>query len=149
MRFRTWLESENSLNGGIPEAFPPNRGSSTPASDAVRRTGLQPQVDSHEIHTTAKDEQDKVLAIDAILQQVSQDIPQSASKKISKFKKMWDKMKSKWEELKMNNDSSPQEIETNGLGSSTGDPKLLQYMQNNPNAIVTGPNQVSNFTGVN
>lgn len=148
MRFRTWIESENSLNGSIPEMFPPNRGTSTPASDTVRRTGLQPQVDSHEIHTAAKDEQDKIQAIDAIIQRVSQDIPDSDSKKISKFKKMWEKMRSKWENLKINNDSQPKEIETNGLASSTGDQRLTQYMQNNPNAILTGPDQASNYTGV-
>lgn len=149
MKFRTWLEMENSLNSGFPEIYPPNRGTSTPASDAVRRTGLQPQVDAHEIPTDAKDEQDKVLAIDAILQRVDQELPNSENKKVTKFKKMWEKMKTKWKNLKMNQDSNPNEVPTNGLGSMKGDEKLINYMQNNPNAILTGPNQVPNFTAPN
>lgn len=133
---------ENSLNAGFPEMFPPNRGTSTPASDAVRRTGLQPQVDSHEIRTTAKNEQDKIQAIDSILQRIDQEIPDSDSEKVTKFKKMWNNMKEKWEKLKLNQDLLGKEIETTGLGSNKGDERLISYMQNNPNALLTGPNQV-------
>lgn len=142
MEFRKWIEMENSLNAGFPEMFPPNRGTSTPASDAVRRTGLQPQVDSHEIRTTAKNEQDKIQAIDSILQRIDQEIPDSDSEKVTKFKKMWNNMKEKWEKLKLNQDLLGKEIETTGLGSNKGDERLISYMQNNPNALLTGPNQV-------
>lgn len=142
MEFRKWIEMENSLNAGFPEMFPPNRGTSTPASDTVRRTGLQPQVDSHEIRTTAKNEQDKIQAIDSILQRIDQEIPDSDSEKVTKFKKMWNNMKAKWEKLKLNQDLLGKEIETTGLGSNKGDERLISYMQNNPNALLTGPNQV-------
>lgn len=147
MQFKTWLEYESSLNGNMPETYPPNRGTATPASDAVRRTGLQPQVDSHEIRTDEKDEQDKILAIDAILQRVDQDFPNGKNRKISKFKKLWSKLKSKWDDLKMNDDIS-QEVDTNGLGSATGNKDLINYMQNNPNALPSGPNQFSNFSSL-
>ena len=103
---------------------------------------LQPQVDSHEIRTTAKNEQDKIQAIDSILQRIDQEIPDSDSEKVTKFKKMWNNMKAKWEKLKLNQDLLGKEIETTGLGSNKGDERLISYMQNNPNALLTGPNQV-------
>jgi|688.fasta_scaffold56382_7 hypothetical protein len=148
MRFKTWIESENSLNGRIPEIFPPNRGTSTPASDMVRRTGLQPQVGSNEIQTDAKDSNDKLLAIDAMLQRVDHELPKTGSDKIAKFKNLWKSLRQKWEDLKVSDEYSPQEIDTNGLASAAGDEKFMQYMQNNPNAVPTGPNQASNFAGV-
>jgi hypothetical protein len=102
MNFRTWIKTESGLNSGFPSMQINNRGSSTPASDEVMRTGLQPQVDSHEIKTKQKDEQDKIQAIDGALKRADSEIPQGKeSGKLSKFKKLWDLLKSKWEDLKI------------------------------------------------
>jgi hypothetical protein len=61
MRFRIWLESLNIYNykGEFYQKFPPNRGTSTPASDIVINTGLQPQVNSREISKKCKGQQKK------------------------------------------------------------------------------------------
>ncbi len=140
MNFRTWIEMEAGLNSGFPE-LAVNRGTNTPASDAVRRTGLQPQVDSEEIHTDQKDEQDKIQAIDGAIQRADSEMPQGKQEgnaKLTKFKDMWEKLKATWEDLKIEKDSNPGEVESNGLGSTKGDEQMIQMMQQNPNA---GPNQ--------
>lgn len=142
MRFRTWIESEASLNSGFPEVYPNvNRGAATVASDEVLRTGLQPQVDSQEIHTKQKDEQDKIQAIDATIQRADVEFPQgsSDSQKVSEFKKLWDSLKEKWHNLKVQKES-PAELDTNGLGSARDD-EFTQMMQRNPNMSLTTPDQ--------
>ena len=137
MNFRTWIETEAGLNSGFPSMQINNRGSSTPASDEVRRTGLQPQVDSHEIHTSEKDEQDKIQAIDGALKRADSEIPQGKEYgKLGKFKKLWDLLKSKWEDLKI--EKPPEGLKTSGLGSAKGDEEMMQFMQQNPNSNMSG-----------
>lgn len=146
MQFRTWLEDEASLNSGFPELGPNvNRGAATVASDEVLRTGLQPQVDSKEIHTDQKDEQDKILAIDGAIKRADSEIPQGkqeGSEKLSRFKQMWDKLKEKWEDLKMMKPDDDNQPDTNGLGSVKGDEKMMAMMQRQPNAMPSNTNQL-------
>lgn len=143
MNFKTWLEADAG-NSGFPQSFPINRGTSTPASGEVQRTGLQPQVDSHEIHTDEKDEQDKILAIDGAIKRADSEMPQGkqdGSQKLTRFKNAWEKFKAKWEDLKLSEDEPDDEVETDGLASMKGDENMVQMMQQNPNALATGPNQ--------
>ena len=104
MRFRSWLENETGLNAVFPEILSPiNRGSDTPASAEVKRTGLQPQVNSNEIHTAQKEEQDKIQAIDGAIERADSEFPGDleGNEKLSEFKKMWKAMKQHWAKLKM------------------------------------------------
>jgi hypothetical protein len=148
MRFRSWLENETGLNAVFPEILSPiNRGSDTPASAEVKRTGLQPQVNSNEIHTAQKEEQDKIQAIDGAIERADSEFPGDleGNEKLSEFKKMWKAMKQHWAKLKMqtNNTDDMQEVPTNGLASSMGDEQLLQNMQGNPNIVPNAPNQLT------
>lgn len=102
MQFKIWVE-ERGL-GTIP-AYGNN--TMTPASDKVKQTGLQPQVDSHEIHTKEKEDTDSVLAIDAKLEKIENEFPEPKGPKVKKFKKLWDKFKEKWETIKMKDSSPP------------------------------------------
>ena len=146
MQFRTWLEDEAGLNSGFPELGPNvNRGAATVASDEVLKTGLQPQVDSKEIHTDQKDEQDKILAIDGAIKRADSEFPQGkqeGSKKLSRFKQMWDKLKEKWEDLKMQQPENDDQPDTNGLGSVKGDEKMMAMMQMQPNAVPSASRQL-------
>ena len=148
MRFRSWLENETGLNAVFPEVLPPiNRGSDTPASAEVKRTGLQPQVNSNEIHTAQKEEQDKIQAIDGAIERADSEFPGDLedNEKLSEFKRMWKAMKQHWANLKMQTNSAAdmQEVPTNGLASSMGDEQLLQNMQVNPNIVPNAPDQLT------
>jgi hypothetical protein len=148
MRFRSWLENETGLNAVFPEVLPPiNRGSDTPASAEVKRTGLQPQVNSNEIHTAQKEEQDKIQAIDGAIERADSEFPGDLedNEKLSEFKRMWKAMKQHWANLKMQTNSAAdmQEVPTNGLASSMGDEQLLQNMQGNPNIVPNATNQLT------
>lgn len=138
MRFVIWMEEEASLGSNIPNmlaSLPSNRSSSTPASDEVKRTGLQPQVDSQEIHTKEKSEQDKLLAVDASIERFDKEIPHgsdSESPKLNKFKEIWNNLKEKWNEIKMSDD------EENNSGSGLGDvsdDKYTNVMRQHPNMM--------------
>ena len=63
--FKQWMEDEASLGAASPEMAPPmvNKNADTTASDEVKRTNLQPQVDSQEIETKSKKEQDRYLKV--------------------------------------------------------------------------------------
>jgi hypothetical protein len=115
MKFKLWLEN-------MPET----------ASAEVQRTGLQPQVDAASIDTMAKRDDDKLHAIDASIERFAAEIPDGDSDdpKINKFKKLWDKFLSRWDDIKMANDlEDPQ----SGLGGEAGDQKYLQMMQQHKN----------------
>ncbi len=60
MRFKTWFEME------LPDE---------PGSDEVIRTGLQPQVDAKDIHTTDKEGQEKIMALDGHFQRIADILP--------------------------------------------------------------------------
>lgn len=149
MRLRTWMETEAGL-GTLP--FSVNRGSNTPASDEVKRTGLQPQVDASEIHTKEKDESEAVLAIDDKMKRFETDLPDgkdAESPKVNKFKELWEKLKEKWEKIKSDQDEPKPPRSEDGLGSNGGDPNYVQTMQQHPNMMLSGgPNQVPTGPGI-
>lgn len=141
MDFKTWIEEQEVSLGGMSPELMINRGSETPASDEVKRTNMQPQVDAQE-PKLAKDA-DRVSAIDAGLEHLDSVLPQQseAGTKTSQFKKMWSEFKRKWDKIKMDKEVPPQE-ET-GLGAATGDPRYLQSMQQHPNMIPSNGSQLS------
>lgn len=101
MRLRLWLEKEGLGYFGMTNVSGTNRGSNTPASDEVKRTGLQPQVGSDEIDTKEKDETEKLDKIDAELQRMDVELPSSeTSTKVAKFKQFWNDLKMKWDRIK-------------------------------------------------
>lgn len=126
MSFKTWIESEN--------GFPPNRGTATPGSDEVRRTGLQPQVGAEEIETHEKDEEDKVLAIDAKVKRFETEIPQGGEK-VAAFRSLWDEFKDKWEKTKAGEQENTPE---GGLASDGGDQDYVDQMRQRPNMMLVG-----------
>lgn len=136
MKFKVWLEDEASLNSGIPEMQPfPNRGNPTSASDEVKRTGLQPQVDAEDIKTKAKSEQDKVLAIDSEIEHLDSSLPEPDEEnnpKVSEFHKLWKKLREKWEKIKMSQD--PHDRGELGLGDAQ-DAEYSDAMQKHPNMV--------------
>ena len=145
MRFRTWIEDAG-LGSNTPMMMAPmdNRGSDTPASDEVKRTGLQPQVDAQEIETKAKKDQDKILAIDGTIERMDKELPQGEadedSHKFNKFKWLWKKFREKWDEIKMK-DEEPTSGEDNGLASTLPDKNYVSTMQQNPNMVPVQPGQ--------
>lgn len=142
MKFRSWVEADSGL-GTIP--FSVNKGSATPASDEVKRTGLQPQVDSQEIETREKDETDKILALDSKIKDFENEIPTGNSTnnpKVNKFKNLWEKLKEKWDQIKSEEDEDSPHNPADGLGSNPGDQKIVKTMQQNPNAVLTTQTQV-------
>lgn len=151
MKFSVWLEAEASLNAGMPEILPDvNRGTNTPASDEVKRTGLQPQVDSQEIHTNEKDEQDKIQAIDGALKRFDNEIPQGKTdiSKLNKFKKMWDQLKEKWEDIKLGEKEEKVPDPDNGLGTATGNKNYINMMQQHPNMVPVGQENYPHGPGI-
>lgn len=129
MNFKIWIENEASLGAASPEMAPPavNNDTSTPASDEVRRTGLQPQVDAED---PKADDPDAVLAIDSKLEDLEKDIPEDGGEKIHNFKKLWDKFKEKWDRIKMN-DTLP-DPSRQGFGDAKN-PGYEQMMRSHPN----------------
>lgn len=126
--FKIWMESEPSLGAGVPEMQ--DRGSDTPASDEVKRTNLQPQVDAQE--PEAAREQDQIAAIDSDIEHLEEKLPHESGPKINQFRKLWDNLKQKWDKIKMDQEVHPEE---QGLGDSAGDPKFLKAMQQFPNMM--------------
>jgi hypothetical protein len=133
------MEAEAGMGSNLPDmlASMPNRGTDTPASDEVRRTGLQPQVDAEEIHTKEKDEQDKILAIDGSIKRFDSEMPDgsdSDTPKVNKFKEIWNNLKEKWDEIKMDDGSEEDNI-GGGLSGNVGDQKYLKTMHQYPNMM--------------
>jgi hypothetical protein len=140
MNFITWLKKENSLNFGFPELITQiNRGSESPASAEVKRTGLQPQVGSEAISTPNKEESERLDALEKNIDNIEKIIAgDENSEKINKFKNTWEKFRKKWEKTKKA-EAIPlgmSQVASNGLGSNIGDEKVVNYMQQNPNVTV-------------
>lgn len=136
MSFKIWIEDQEVSLGGMSPEVMVGRGSDTPASDEVKRTNLQPQVDAQEPESSNSDQ---IAAIDSGLAHLEKEMPQnSEDDKVNEFKKLWDNMKRKWDAVKTKK-SPPQEEE--GLGVATGDPRYLQAMQNAPNMVPARDNQ--------
>ena len=137
MSFKNWVEDMEggSMGSQMPEMMPPVRGSNTPASDQVRQTGLQPQVDAQEIETKSKREQDAMLAIDSEIEHLDNNLPDgddSETPKLNQFKQMWDQLKSAWDEIKMSdNDPGHQD---DALGDAE-DRDYTDMMQQHPNMV--------------
>lgn len=95
MRFKLWVENE----------YGDQDANMMPASAEVIKTGLQPQVDSKEIKTRQKEEQDKMMAIDSHMQRIATILPSVESsdqdseklKQIAQFAKS---MLQSWSDLK-------------------------------------------------
>ena len=138
MKFKTWVESEGSLGSGTPEMMSPpiNNGSETPASDEVKRTGLQPQVDAH---SQADKEKDSVSAVDSEIAHLDNSLPETDddTPKMNQFKQLWDQLKQKWEKIKMNQEQ-PEENQETGLGNAKND-KFTQTMRQFPNMMPMSP----------
>lgn len=135
MNFKIWVENEASMGSGTPEMMPPmaNKGGDTPASDEVKRTSLQPQVDSQEIDTKSKREQDRILAIDSDIEHMDMNLPggdDADTPKINKFKAMWDELKSQWDTIKMSDEVEGQD--EGGLGDEE-DEEYSDMMRQHPN----------------
>ena len=136
MKFKIWVEEEAASMGAmIPELKPGgNRESGAPASDQVKQTGLQPQVDAQEISTKSKREQDAILAIDSDIEHMSTNLPQgddNDTPKINKFKEMWEEMKEIWDQIKMSDDLGQQD---DALGDAE-DRDYTDMMQDHPNMV--------------
>ncbi len=146
MNFKNWFESEASLGSMSPEMSPPmvNRGSDTPASDEVKRTGLQPQVDAQDIDTKTKN-QDRMSAIDSGMEHLEKTLPDDDDPKVNQFKKLWDQLKKKWEAIKMNDE--PPSPEDQGLGD-VDDPNYVNMMQQHPNMAITADDQGPHGPGI-
>ena len=114
MKFKIWVEDQEMSLGGMSPELMANRGSDTPASDEVKRTNMQPQVDAEE-PKLAKDA-DRVSAIDSGIEHLDKILPPKTEggTRTSQFKKMWSDFKRKWDRVKM--DQPPQDPEDVGLG---------------------------------
>lgn len=145
MNFKHWIEQEASLNNGIPEIGAPavNNGSETPASDEVKRTNLQPQVDAQEPKSA---ESDQVLAIDSEIEHMDSGLPDgddADTPKTNQFKTLWKQFRDEWERIKMSDD---QASEKSGLGTAHDD-EYTNMMQQHPNMVPVGTDQGPNGPG--
>lgn len=143
MSFKNWLE-DASMGAATPEMLPaPNRGSDTPASDGVKQTGLQPQVDAQEIATKPGQENGFFSAIDAGIEHLEAGFPEGEeadTPRINKFKSLWQQFKDQYEMIK-SSEEPPAEGEE-ALGNSD-EPDYRNMMANNPNMVPVhdqGPN---------
>lgn len=140
MNFKLWLE-----NGFDGESF-----GNEPPSGEVKRTGLQPQVDSQEIKTKQKEENDKLMAVDSHMQRIQTvidhlDVNQSDS--LRDLKKFGQEMLNAWEQFKMKGNSS--DLGDMGLGEFNPSQNKVQWMKDNQplpeDPSVSSPNSFGNF----
>jgi hypothetical protein len=151
MKFKIWVEEEGASMGSMtPEMMPPikSKESDAPASDQVKRTGLQPQVDAQELSTKSKKEQDAILAIDAGIEHMSTNMPDgddTDTPKLNQFKQMWDQLMTAWDELKMSDAPGHQ---VDALGDAE-DRDYTDMMKDHPNMVpVTGDEQGPHGPGI-
>ena len=146
MKFKNWIEQEASLNGRFPEIgpLPANKGSETPASDEVKRTTLQPQVDAQEPKSA---ESDQVLAIDSEIEHMDSGLPDgddADTPKTNQFKTLWKKFRDEWEQIKMSDDVAS---ERDGLGTAQ-DYEYTNMMRQHPNMVPVGTDQGPHGPGI-
>ena len=149
MNFKTWVENEGSMGSGTPEMGPPplNNGDGATASDEVKRSNLQPQVDAQEIDTKSKREQDAILAIDSGIEHMDMSLPagdDSKTPKINKFKAMWDELRTQWDTIKMSDEGSD---DIDGLGHSDN-PEFKDQMRQHPNMSLSPGTQGPHGPGI-
>lgn len=119
MSFKIWLENDLAL------------ANAAPASGEVIRTGLQPQVGSHEIHTDQKAGHDKMMALDGHIQRVQQvgDSIQRGTPQLDDIKAFCKKVAHEWELLKTG--VKPDIHDKDGLGSYSPNPRQVNFMKDN------------------
>ena len=150
MNFKIWIKNEASLGAtaNIPDIQPPthspvNQGGDAVASDEVKRTGLQPQVDAKTAN--GDDNQDDLLAIDAKIEDMETELPETDSPKLNQFRSLWDEFKAKWDEIKMTDE--PKDPSEQGFGDME-DPEYDQTMRDHPNMVPVSSDQGPHGTGI-
>ena len=145
MNFKIWIEDEGSLGAAAPEMAPPmvNKGSNTPASDEVKRTGLQPQVDAQSDMGSGED--DAILAIDSEIEHMDSNIRNQEGQTVNQFKMMWDQLKQQWDQIKMSQEA-PQQSPPDGFGNAE-EPEYSQMMRQHPN-MTPGTDQGPHGPGI-
>ena len=137
MSFKNYLENEGSLGAAMPEMSPPmvNKGTGTTASDEVKRTNMQPQVDAQELTAKIDKDHDGVLAIDSEIEHMDNSLPKgdNDTHKINQFRTMWDQLKTQWDSIKTS-DNQPA-TNGDGLGITQGSDTYRNMMQQNPNMV--------------
>jgi hypothetical protein len=148
MNFKNWME-EASMGAATPEMLPGvNRGSDTPASDGVKQTGLQPQVDAQEIETMPGQENKFFSAIDAGIEHLEAGFPEgedAETPRINRFKSLWQQFKDEYDALK--NAQEPPTEDGGALGNSD-DPHYRDLMANNPNMALAPGTQGPHGPGI-
>ncbi len=101
MKFRSWLSDHGSPGLASPTlGSDVNNTDGAVASGEVQRTGLQPQVDSQEIRTKQKDQQDKIQAINGALKRLDSELPQGNLEDmpaVKNFRSLFDKLVKQWQ----------------------------------------------------
>ena len=144
MNFKLWIEEQEAgLNSGFPDKgmgeLP-----ETPASNGVKRTGLQPQVDAQALAPKSQWDQDKVGAIDADLERLKltyADEDANSESRVGRFRQLLDGLINQWKSVKMSDGDMLSNDEDAGLGQTMGDQNFLQMMRQNPNMAPIDPNQ--------
>jgi hypothetical protein len=118
MRFKNWLE--NDINTKRMDAFP--------ASAEVIRTGLQPQVGSEDITTDQKEENDRLMALDAQIERLRHLATQAdhPSEKLKKAYELCNRFVDEWDQLKRQ-DSQVGQVPA----GFQADQRMVDYMRNN------------------
>ena len=127
--FKFWIENLNQLPN-----FMFNRGNSATASDDVINTNLQPQVGTE---NPVPNDNNEMSAIDSGIEHLEKTLINFRGNKTNEFKKLWDKMKDKWSQIK---EEPP--VGSRGLGNATGDEHYVRTMQTHPNMTIKGDHQI-------
>ena len=140
------LREDASMGSASPEMGAPTDGlkhSPTPASDEVKRTNLQPQVDAKAADTKAGLENDRIGAIDADMERLDSSLPEenSDTPRVNQFKVLWRNLKAQWEKIKTADVDDMAGDKQNPLGNDAGDPNYLKNMQQYPNMAPITPQQ--------
>ncbi len=140
------LREDASLGSATPEMGAPTDGlkhSPTPASDEVKRTNLQPQVDAKAADTKAGLENDRIGAIDADVERLDSSLPEESDKtpRVNQFMVLWKQLKAQWEKIKTDDVNSTEGDKQNPLGNDMGDQTYLKNMQQYPNMAPITPQQ--------
>jgi len=149
MKWKTYqrLREEASLGSATPEMGSPTNGlkhSPAPASDEVKRTNLQPQVDAKPADTKAGLENDRIGAIDADLERLDASLPEenSDTPRVNQFRQLWKQMKDQWDQIKTSDTDEGGNDPNSPLGNDMGNPQYLKTMQQNPNMAPSSDQQL-------
>ena len=118
--------------GEFPNLANPMDNGDAPASGEVQRTGLQPQVDAQDIKTKSKAESDKIGALDAQMERITDiisNVDDEQGPKLVQFKQMWNQLMDAWETIKFGDDGAADD--GSGLGTHTPNDNLINNMKQN------------------